>query len=257
MSHFLLRWHGIVGEPAFTPALRRLPWSLRLVVAFMVWCVFATSSVSAQLTVTKGVAIAPPSGVCDDRLTYGPTAQGVDDCSCTNFCYKIVVSNDGAEPLSGGTIDDPDLPGLTIPWDLDPYGPSTVNFASKTWCAADAPPPNGHVNTVIVSAWGLFSGTLVSASASATVVVPCPLALGEACTSGSQCASTFCASGVCCDVPCTEPNQSCNLPGTIGLCRPLGGEVPAASQATIIALSVLLAAVGIGSLISLRHHRHS
>lgn len=82
-------------------------------------------------------------------------------------------------------------------------------------------------------------------------------ALGAACTSGTECGSTFCVDGVCCSGPCSNPGQSCNLPGSIGLCRPLGGEVPVASRAGIIALSVLLAAVGIGSLISIRYRRHA
>ncbi len=81
---------------------------------------------------------------------------------------------------------------------------------------------------------------------------PTPLALGEACISGPQCASTFCASGVCCNAPCTEPNQACNLPNSAGFCRPLGGEVPAASHMGLVALCVLLAAIGIASLVSVR-----
>ncbi len=88
-------------------------------------------------------------------------------------------------------------------------------------------------------------------------ITPTPLALGEACISGTQCASTFCATGVCCNAPCTEPNQSCDLPGSSGRCRPLGGEVPAASQTGIVALCALLAAVGVGSLISVRYRRRS
>lgn len=78
---------------------------------------------------------------------------------------------------------------------------------------------------------------------------PTPLALGEACSSGTQCASTFCApSGVCCNAPCTEPNQSCTLPNSVGLCRAQGGVAPAASRSGVVALSVLLAVIGIASL---------
>ncbi len=42
-----------------------------------------------------------------------------------------------------------------------------------------------------------------------------------------------------------------------GVCRPVGEAAPAASQTGLIALCVLLAAVGIGSLISVRYRRHS
>ncbi|MBX7197028.1 MAG: hypothetical protein K1X94_33575, partial [Sandaracinaceae bacterium] len=47
---------------------------------------------------------------------------------------------------------------------------------------------------------------------------------GSACTSGSACASGFCASGVCCDKACTGACESCNASGSVGLCqtRPSG-----------------------------------
>jgi hypothetical protein len=127
----------------------------------------------ADIQVTKGVANAPLSGVCDNTLTYGPTAEGIESGSCPNFCYKIVVSNDGAESVTSIMVSDPDLPGLTVPSTLAP-GQSVTLFASKTWCAADAPAPDGHVNTVTASGVGTPSGTAVSASASATVVVQGP-----------------------------------------------------------------------------------
>jgi hypothetical protein len=75
---------------------------------------------------------------------------------------------------------------------------------------------------------------------------PTPLALGDACVSNTQCGSTFCApGGVCCNAPCTEPNQSCTLPNSVGLCRAVGSAVPAASQPGLIALGLVLAALGV------------
>lgn len=73
------------------------------------------------------------------------------------------------------------------------------------------------------------------------------LALGLACTSGTQCVSTFCASGVCCDAPCTEPDQSCAVPGTEGLCRGQS-SAPVASPLGVLALCALLGGVGIAGL---------
>lgn len=402
--------------------------SRTLIAIVLAACGFSLASVSsvsagvpgAHIQVTKGVANAPSSGICDATLTYGPTAEGV---GCTNFCYKIQVSNDGQEDLTGVTINDPDIPGLTVPSPLA-MGQMVTIFASKIWCAA-----GGHVNTVMVSGVGTTSGTPVSAFASATVVIfaptptatptptvtptststptetptptqtptetptvtptptvcgnpgeqccpgntcnvanlicqsetgtcvqcgtptdpccagdtcfipdtfvcqsgtcqlcgrgspccagdtcfspnlvcqsgtcqlclagspccagdtcdapdlvcqsgtcllvtptptltptstatptvtptstqtPTPLALGQACTSGTQCASTFCAlGGVCCNVPCNEPNQSCTLPGSVGLCRVLGGVAPAASHVGLMALSLGLAVLGIATL---------
>ena len=83
------------------------------------------------------------------------------------------------------------------------------------------------------------------------------IALGLACTSGAECASTFCVDGVCCNGPCSNPGQSCNLPGSAGVCRAEISGVPAASQRGIVILCVLLAAVGVASLISVRYRMRS
>jgi len=73
---------------------------------------------------------------------------------------------------------------------------------------------------------------------------PTALSLGEACTSGTQCASTFCApGGVCCNAPCTAPAQSCMLPGSLGLCRLLSAA-PALSPTAFVVVAVLLTAAG-------------
>jgi hypothetical protein len=44
---------------------------------------------------------------------------------------------------------------------------------------------------------------------------------GAACTKGSDCASTFCADGVCCNVSCKAGCVSCNQPGREGTCWPV------------------------------------
>jgi hypothetical protein len=50
---------------------------------------------------------------------------------------------------------------------------------------------------------------------------------GNPCTLGAQCASTFCASGVCCDSTCTGLCQTCNVAGKLGQCSPVpAGEDP-------------------------------
>jgi hypothetical protein len=42
--------------------------------------------------------------------------------------------------------------------------------------------------------------------------------LGSACTKSSECSSTFCADGVCCQSACDQPCQAC---GFLGLCLPV------------------------------------
>ncbi len=49
---------------------------------------------------------------------------------------------------------------------------------------------------------------------------PPPLPLGASCSSAAECASGFCADGVCCASACGGC-LACNLPGSIGSCAPV------------------------------------
>src|SRR5262245_16787274 len=51
-----------------------------------------------------------------------------------------------------------------------------------------------------------------------------PRMKGAACQTSDQCASGFCADGVCCNVACSGPCLSCNLMGTEGTCWPLDAD---------------------------------
>lgn len=50
------------------------------------------------------------------------------------------------------------------------------------------------------------------------VVVDGGLPQGQPCNAGTQCASTHCKDGVCCNQACTEPCKACNQSGLSGLC---------------------------------------
>jgi len=53
-------------------------------------------------------------------------------------------------------------------------------------------------------------------------------AVGTACDAGSQCGSTFCSDGVCCESACSGTCEACNLAGTAGKCTPVpDGQDPA------------------------------
>ncbi|HVY40843.1 MAG TPA: hypothetical protein VHM31_23050 [Polyangia bacterium] len=52
-----------------------------------------------------------------------------------------------------------------------------------------------------------------------------PKPQGAVCASGSQCASGFCADGVCCNVACTGACVSCNQPSRQGICWPVEAGV--------------------------------
>jgi hypothetical protein len=58
------------------------------------------------------------------------------------------------------------------------------------------------------------------------------LGLGAACRANSECRSTFCADGVCCQTACTESCKACNLTASPGVCSnaAAGAEVLAGHQ---------------------------
>ena len=47
------------------------------------------------------------------------------------------------------------------------------------------------------------------------------LAIGRPCGSGEQCASGFCAQGICCNAGCAGVCVACDLPGSEGTCAPV------------------------------------
>jgi hypothetical protein len=71
-------------------------------------------------------------------------------------------------------------------------------------------------NSILIAGGAINNG---STTVSAAEIYDPSIALG--CTSGSQCASGFCVSGVCCDSSCNSGCGSCNLAGHLGICTPL------------------------------------
>jgi hypothetical protein len=70
-----------------------------------------------------------------------------------------------------------------------------------------------------------------------------PVPQGGACTTPSQCATGFCASGVCCDTACTSPLEQCNLPGRGGTCASTAAPSPALTPWGLVAASLALAGI--------------
>lgn len=99
--------------------------------------------------------------------------------------------------------------------------------------------------------------TATSTETPTPTTTPTPLGLGLACGSGTECASTFCVDGVCCNGPCSNPGQSCNQPGAAGLCRAELNPVPASSRTGLFGLAAILTALGVASLLSVRRRRRS
>jgi len=68
--------------------------------------------------------------------------------------------------------------------------------------------------------------------------------VGQSCSSGSECRSTFCVGGVCCDRACNGPTESCTMPGHAGICT-VRAAAPVASARGVVALGAVLTALAL------------
>ena len=73
---------------------------------------------------------------------------------------------------------------------------------------------------------------------------PTPVPNGGGCTTDPECASKFCVDGVCCDTPCDQPGEFCNLMGQEGTCAVPHAQAPAMSSGGLAAAVALLIAIG-------------
>jgi len=75
-------------------------------------------------------------------------------------------------------------------------------------------PDGGNMKDMGVVQPGTDSGGAVDRPTTATAQI------GQACRTGADCASTFCADGVCCKSACTGTCQTCAAAGNVGTCIP-------------------------------------
>jgi hypothetical protein len=61
-----------------------------------------------------------------------------------------------------------------------------------------------------------------------------PKPIGAFCALGSECASTFCAQGVCCSTACAGACKSCALPGSMGTCGDVATGAPDPSNTCVV-----------------------
>ena len=103
---------------------------------------------------------------------------------------------------------------------------------TTTWTATIAMPAavQGHTATLLANGSVLIAGGINgSTTLSAARLYDGSAGLG--CTSGSQCTTGFCVSGVCCDTACTDQCSACNLTGLVGTCSPLANGTLCRAQA--------------------------
>jgi hypothetical protein len=75
---------------------------------------------------------------------------------------------------------------------------------------------------------------------------------GSVCTDASECASGFCADGVCCNTACDGADEECDLPGQSGTCSGPPAPAPAMGAHALSIAMMLLSAI---AAVALRRRR--
>lgn len=197
-------------------------------------------ALSVALTAAEPAG-AGPVGTCCQTTNIGCFDDGPDGAQCA--AVGGVISPFPYTLCSGGfCIAPPPLPTATGPTPTvtpTATGPTLTPTATGTMTAAPAESPTGTPTP---------TGTSTQ-TPTGTVGLPD----GSSCTSPVQCASTFCTGGVCCDTACTNPGESCTVPGRTGECLSLvPAPVPAASPwglATMVLALIGTAAVALSRMI--------
>jgi hypothetical protein len=94
-------------------------------------------------------------------------------------------------------------------------------YNGTSWSATTAMPAAVQAHTASTLASGII---LIAGGVNGTTTVNAArlydVTGGNTCTSGSQCQSGNCVSGVCCNTACTDQCYSCSLSGLVGICSP-------------------------------------
>ena len=67
---------------------------------------------------------------------------------------------------------------------------------------------------------------------------------GAPCTTPTDCQSTFCVDGFCCDTPCDGPTESCSLSGHVGICTASTAPAPVLTTSALLLTAGLLGGFG-------------
>ena len=154
--------------------------------------------------------VADPRAICvkSEPSTCGLTGVCDGSGGCTKYAVETVCtvpSCSGDKLNTAGTCDGL---GTCRPPGVESCSPyACAGGACVSQCASDADCVDGH--------------TCVNGSCG-------PKALGRPCAAGGECASGFCADGVCCATACTGSCRSCALSSSLGTCSPVsrGGVDP-------------------------------
>ena len=104
--------------------------------------------------------------------------------------------------------------------------------------------------------WAQFASAYDTPTATPTVTAtptatPTRLPDGAGCSTGTDCDSDFCVTGVCCNRACNRPGAVCNLPERPGVCVD-PAAVPAMSSNGLAGAVAALIAIGALTLLAVR-----
>jgi len=169
---------------------------------------------SCGLAGSLGRCMNAAAGTADPRKTcvdQGKAACGANGlCDGGGACQKYPAGTACAgEKCSGGT-----------------YTPA----ATCTAAGQCATPTTRGCSPFVCTGTKCFANCSTSAECAAGFVCTngsCGLKNnGQACSAGSECSSTHCAQGVCCDTTCKGACTACNVGGSVGTCRAVSDGTP-------------------------------
>lgn len=153
-------------------------------------------------------------GTCKTKLDIGQACSNELQCA-SGFCVDGYCCNSACN----GACDACDVPGSYGSCTLRPAGTQAEPSCSPYLCDG---------TRAVCPASCASDADCVEKStcdlATSTCTMPAGLPNGEACTSGDECQSSFCADSICCDTACEFSCDACNLAGSEGTCtvRPAG-----------------------------------
>ena len=177
---------------------------LKLLLLLVATVIVAVSALSGRAAFGSNIAACC---ICDDGSTSDvgacrnecdPFCQGRSPPSSQNCCPEVSCDSnpmcETATPTAMPTV----TPTATIT-DTPTQTPTDTPTATPTSTATNPP-------TVTPTATATATPTATNT----------PADDGAPCTSDSQCGSGNCVDDVCCDTECNEPDQICNLAGSVG-----------------------------------------
>ncbi|MEO8604896.1 MAG: hypothetical protein ABI629_20180 [bacterium] len=193
---------------------------------------------------------------CNIKLVRGTTCAG-GDCPVTGCCAVALQSaahalNSAVPEQFCAETDQATCDRFTL--DDDNYSTSFVPGGACSSIAGECltPTPSATpTQTATASASPTTTFTLTATATATTTgtatATATKAASGAECTMPDQCATGFCAQGVCCDTACTGPTDSCRQPGERGTCLSLHAPAPPLSRKGLLSVIALLTAVGVMS----------